>query len=124
MVTSNVGSTGEAAAVSVMGLSLDKIRHLRLARQEGLVPSLDKLVWVTDPSPFKRSDFQVERSWFNGLSVGLARFPRLQRAIYHSPLSPAIYGVVNRFRPDSAQRDLSMASTENRRGSAGNRHDD
>jgi len=115
MVTSDVG-TGEVAAVAVMGLALEKIRHLRLARQEGLVPPLDKLVWATDPSPFKRSDFQVERSWLNWLSIGLARIPKLQRAIYHSSLSPAIYGVVNRLRPDSAQKDLSVASAGNRRG--------
>jgi hypothetical protein len=114
MVAADVG-TGEAAALSIMGIPLERVQHLRLAREEGMVPASTDVAWSADPTAFKGSDFTVRRSWLNWMSIGLAKLPACQRAIYHSGLSPAIYRLVNRLRPDSAQKDLSL-STPRRRG--------
>ncbi len=101
LVSSDVG-TGEAAALHVMGIPLAKVRHLAIAAAEGLVPAPGEVRWMSDPAPFMRSDFVITRSFLNHLTVNLARSPRLQRLVYHSPLSAAIYAVVNRVRGDSA----------------------
>ena len=108
MVSSNVGA-GEAAALKLMGISIKRVRHLLVARDEGLLPFARQLTWLTDPTPFKRSDFILERTFLNHLTMQLAKSPLLQRVIYHSPLSSAIYAVVNRVRGESAQTKLIKA---------------
>jgi hypothetical protein len=105
MVSADVG-TGEAAALRIMNIPLEKSRHLAIAAAEGFVPDAAEVRWLVDPTPFVRSDFLLERTLLNHLSIHLARSPRLQRLVYHSPLSPAIYAVVNRIRGDSAQTRL------------------
>ena len=106
-----LGETGaaEAAALEVMGVALDKARHLLIAREEGILPLASAIEWKSDPRPFHRSDFVVDRSFLNYVSIWIGKMPALQRLIYHSNLSPAIYAVVNPWRRDSAQAKLVMA---------------
>ena len=113
MVSSNVGA-GEAAALRIMGISLDRVRHLQLAHKEGLIPLPEEVQWLSDPEPFQRSDFILERSWLNYLSIWIGQLPRLQRVIYHSPLSRVMYAIVNPLRPDSAQAELARARLSKR----------
>jgi uncharacterized protein (DUF362 family) len=113
MLASNVVA-GERAALDVMGVRLEEVRHLQLAEREGLLPPVEELEWAGDPAEFRRTDFVVERTWLNRLSVWLAARPHLQRLVYHSPLSPGLYGIVNRIRGDSAQTRLYRARREGR----------
>lgn len=101
MVSSDTPS-GEAAALHVMGVPLEKVRHLQYAKQEGLLPDLSELSWRGDPAPFLRQDFHIDRLLVDHLSVGLTHFPSLMRVVYHSPLSKGIYAVVNRMRGSSS----------------------
>src|SRR5512140_509475 len=107
MVSGDVGA-GEAAALELMGIPVSKVRHLRIAAAEGLVPQ-GPVAWQADPSPFRRTDFILERTPLNHLSIQLGKIPFLQKLVYHSALSPAIYAVVNRLRGDSAQTRLIKA---------------
>lgn len=113
MLASSVGA-GELAALEVMGVPLARVGHLQLARAEGLLPVTAELQWLRDPAPFLRQDFIVERTWLNHLSIWLGKSPGLQRLIYHSSLSPAIYRAVNRLRGNSAQTKLYHARYEGR----------
>lgn len=106
MLSSNVGA-GEIAALEIMGIPLPEVRHLAMARSESLVPDPNQISWLTDPTPLKRTDFILYRSWLNHLSIKISGYPRLQRLIYHSPISSAIYAVVNRLRGDSPQARIS-----------------
>jgi uncharacterized protein (DUF362 family) len=108
MVCGDVGA-GESAAVELMGIPIESVRHLLLAGDEGLLPIGRQCTWLTDPIPFKRNDFVLERTFLNHLTIRLGKIPSLQRLIYHSPLSSAIYSVVNRIRGDSAQTRLLKA---------------
>lgn len=105
MVSSDVGAS-ECAALELMGVPIEKVRHLLIARDEGLLPSDGRITWVTDPTPLKRTDFILERTFLNHLTIQLGRIPSLQKFIYHSPLSSVVYAVVNRLRGESAQTKL------------------
>lgn len=107
MVCSSVGC-GELAALEIMGIPIKKVRHLKIARDEGLL-SVKPVTWMTDPTPYKRTDFILERTILNHLTIQLGKLPALQKVIYHSPLSSAIYAVVNRVRGESAQTKLLKA---------------
>lgn len=107
MVASDVGM-GEAAALEIMGIPLARVRHLRIAAAEGLLPR-GPVTWVAEPALFRRTDFVFKRTPLNHLSILLSRIPLLQQVVYHSVLSPAIYAVVNRLRGDSAQTKLIKA---------------
>jgi uncharacterized protein (DUF362 family) len=111
MNTLMLGETGaaEAAALEVMGIALSRVRHLLIARDEGLLPLSQEIEWKGDSKPFRRSDFVLDRSWLNYVSIWIGKMPTLQRLIYHSNLSPAIYAVVNPWRRDSAQAKLVAA---------------
>ena len=108
MIGGSVG-VGEAAALDVMGIPLARIQHLAMGHAEGLVPAPEQVSWLTDPSPFVRGDFVVDRSWWNRVSMWIAKYPILQRLIYHSLLSIGMYALLDRFRRDSAQADLAKA---------------
>jgi uncharacterized protein (DUF362 family) len=105
MTCSDVG-VGEAAALHIMGVPMHKVRHLALALAEGLMPASQEVSWLNEVSCFCRSDFILERSALNHLSIWLAKWPGLQRLVYHSRISGAFYAVVNRLRGNSAQTRL------------------
>ena len=105
MVSKDVPS-GEVAALRIMGVPIEQVRHLWIADSEGLLPKPSEIEWLSDPTPFERTDFVVKRTALNRMSILLGGSPGLQRLIYHSRLSPAIYGIVNRIRGDSAQSRL------------------
>lgn len=107
MVSSHVGC-GETAALEIMGILINKVRHLQIARDEGLL-SGGPVAWASDPTPFKRTDFILDLTLLNHISIQLRKFPVLQRVIYHSFLSSTIYRVVNRMRGESAQTRLLKA---------------
>lgn len=109
MAARTIGA-GEAAALEIMGICLSDVRHLQIAYAEGLMPLPGAVNWQSDPKSFCRTDFIVERSWLNRLSILAAKFPAVQRLVYHSVLSSSLYRVVNRVRGDSPQVRLSRAT--------------
>ena len=109
MASSDVPS-GEKAALEIMGVDLNRVRHLQIAARENLLPS--QVQWLSDPAPFRRNDFVLERSLLNYVSIYLVKSPPLQRLIYHSRLSKNIYSVVDRLRPHSAQAALVQAKKD------------
>jgi uncharacterized protein (DUF362 family) len=109
MTTRAVGA-GEAAALEIMGVRLSDVRHLQIAHAEGLMPLPSAVSWQADPRSFRRTDFIVERSWLNRFSMLVAKFPVVQRVVYHSALSSGLYRVANRLRGDSPQARLSRAT--------------
>jgi len=109
MVARTIGA-GEAAALEIMGVPLSDVRHLQIAHAEGLMPLPGAVTWQSDPKSFYRTDFLVERSWLTRFSILVAKFPALQRMVYHSALSSSLYRVANRLRDDSPQVRLSKAT--------------
>jgi len=105
MVAGSVGA-GEVAALDIMGVDLGVVEHPKIAAREGLLPKLHEIVWLGDKDRHHRSDFKVERTCLNQLTIQLGRFPKLQKVIYHSALSPTIYRIVNHIRGESAQTRL------------------
>jgi len=104
MVSSNIGC-GELAALDIMGIPLKRVRHLQIAKNENLLPD-SPVTWLTDPTLFARTDFVLDRTLVNHMSIQIGKIPFLQRLIYHSLLSPIIYAFVNRIRGESAQTKL------------------
>jgi hypothetical protein len=107
MVATNAAEGDVAAATRIMGVDITRVRHLRLAIAEGLAQAdVPASRWDHDPAPFMRTDFRMERTLLNYATIALGQFPSLQRLVYHSVASKAIYGVVDRLRPGSAQSRL------------------
>jgi uncharacterized protein (DUF362 family) len=97
MVVSDSLGAGDWEAAAAMGFDPASIRHLRNARDEGLVPADRRVV---DPDGVRAGlpRFQVERTLYNWGSIVANFSPRLQKLVYHSPLSPYIYAAVSPFR--------------------------
>jgi uncharacterized protein (DUF362 family) len=113
MTAGSIG-VGEAAALQIMGLNTGQVRHLRLAEQEGIVPPPGRFDWLSDPAPFGRHDFVVQRSLLNHASIWLGASPALQTMVYHSHFSRSIYRIVDRLRPHSNQAQLVAAKRSQR----------
>jgi uncharacterized protein (DUF362 family) len=111
MLAATTGA-GERAALEVMGIPPAVVRHLSIARDEGLLPLAEELDWKGDPGAFRRSDFILDRSLLNHISIWIGKSPSLQRLIYHSNISPALYAIVNPWRRNSSQAKLSRAKQE------------
>ena len=97
----------ESATVSLMGLDPAKIRHLRLAAAEGLLPNDRAVEWVHPPRSLAHHDFRVRRTALHRISWAVSRVPTLQRVVYHSAFSSVLYAIVRRIRGDSPQSRLS-----------------
>ncbi len=114
MVAGSLGA-GEVAALELMSIPLDKVRHLALASGEGLLPTPVQLQWSTSPEVFRRRDFIVRRTMVQCASIFFWKWklPRLQRFVYHSRWSRYIYSLVDRLRPNSPTADLVRAKRKN-----------
>jgi uncharacterized protein (DUF362 family) len=113
MVSASVPA-GEAAALEVMGVDITRVRHLAIARDEGLLPPAASLTWRGRPDKMPLADFSVTPSLLNYGSIALTHVPALQRLVYHSSFSGAIYAVVDRLRPGSIHTRLVKAKREGR----------
>jgi uncharacterized protein (DUF362 family) len=111
MVSTTVPA-GEVAALELMGVDIEQVTHLAMARAEGLMPSPSDLLWHGRPTNMPMGDFSVQRNLLNYASIALTRSPALQRLVYHSPLSRGIYAVVDRLRPGSAHTRLVKAKRD------------
>ncbi len=112
MAAGSVGA-GEAAAIEIMGVDPNGVEHVQIAKREGLIPETSSLQWLHNPAPFGRSDFILDRSLINRLSILLQKSPRLMRIVYHSPVSKGVYGLVNSVRGHSPQALLVKAKLDN-----------
>lgn len=113
LLVADSAGAGEVAACRVMGIDPARVKHLRIALEERLLPAVPDLSWQTGPEPFARNDFLLRRSPIHYASIALSRFPRLQRLVYHSFLSRAVYKVVDHFRDSSAQAELVESKRRN-----------
>jgi uncharacterized protein (DUF362 family) len=103
----------EIAALRLMDVPLKKVKHLMLAKREGLLPEESEIAWTTEPMVRPQSDFVINRTVLDYLSIGLSKHPRLQRRIYHSSLSKIVYKAVNFYRGRSPQSQLTKAKFAN-----------
>jgi len=103
ILVANDSGAGEDTACRVMKINPDSVRHLRFAKQEGLIPALSEIETNVPVSEFQTHQFQVERPFFARLSWRLAQFPELQKLVYQSPVSPFIYSIVNSLRKGHMQ---------------------
>ena len=103
MLVSGSPGAAESIGARVMKVDPERLRYFRFAQQEGLIPELSAIRTSRSVHEFQTHRFTMRRSFWASVSIWVSKFPKLQRVVYHSSLSPLIYFVVDRTRPSNRQ---------------------
>jgi len=97
VVADSVGA-GDWVTTCAMGFEPARIRHLQLALAEGVVPDPREVTVVGEQPSTLPGDFRMERTLYNWATIVANWSPRLQKLVYHSPISKYLYAAVTPFR--------------------------
>jgi uncharacterized protein (DUF362 family) len=103
LAIATASGTGDWEVTRAMGIRPASVRHLRLARSEGLA---DRGRIIGQPPSTFPTQFRMERTLYNWGSMAAQLHPRLQKLVYHSPLSKHIYALVSPLRRGSRAESI------------------
>jgi len=89
---------GARVACTLMQVPLVKVRHLRHAQAQGLVPALDEIALSQDYRPFLGPKFKLRRKWTDIPGLLAFRSPVLAHLAYFSPLASILHRILYLFR--------------------------
>jgi uncharacterized protein (DUF362 family) len=96
-VASDIGS-GARIGCELMRVRLDRIRHLRYAKKQGLIPSLAGVELNTPVERFLGPRFAVQRRWTDYPGYAAFRSPWLAQIGYFSRWAQPLHRLLYRFR--------------------------
>jgi hypothetical protein len=90
LVTDDLGA-GSRVACELMQIPLERIAHLRYARQLGLIPDLRDIELNTDLAPYKGVKFSLRRKWTDYPGYLAFNSPFLAYLAYFSPMADLLH---------------------------------
>jgi uncharacterized protein (DUF362 family) len=99
LIASQSFEAADLVAADLMGVSLKKIRHYRLAYKHGLVPQPGEIDLNQDYRPFISDKFYLKRDIWNYLALFAWAHPVINYTFYESPVSAALHRLMYTFRP-------------------------
>ena len=97
LVANDIGA-GARLACELMQVSLEKIPHLRYAKELGFIPELDEIIINQDIRPFLREKFILRREWTDYPGFLAFHNPFLAYLAYFSPLAEILHRTLYLFR--------------------------
>jgi len=97
LVADGLGA-GDRVACALMQVPLEKVRHLRHAQSQGLIPDMDDIALSQDFRPFVKQRFVLRRKWTDIPGLLAFRSPFLAYLAYFSPLSGVLHRILYLFR--------------------------
>lgn len=115
IIATNGIAASEPFACKLMGVDLQNIDHLALAKKEGMLADFDKIDTNSDLSSFRERDFRATRIWLDYISYALFKRHWASKLVYDSLLTKAVYFGLNLVREDpmaSSKKALADESFE------------
>lgn len=97
LVTNALG-VSERLATALMGIEMEKIRHLRYAKSQGMIPDMKDIQLNQPYEPFVRQRFYLKRKWTDWPGYLAFNNPFLAWLAYFSPLSDLLHKILYLFR--------------------------
>jgi hypothetical protein len=97
LVSDDLGA-GARVTCALMQVPFPKIRHLKHAEKQGLVPALDEIALNRDIRPFIKERFALKRSWTDYPGLLTFHSPFLAYIGYFSPLAKILHRILYLFR--------------------------
>lgn len=97
LVTNDI-EAGARLTCELMQVLLEKIPHLKYAKELGLVPEVDEIIVNQDIRPFLREKFYLRREWTDYPGFLAFHNPLLAYLAYFSPLAETLHRVLYLFR--------------------------
>lgn len=97
LVTDSIGA-GARLACELMQIPLEKVEHLRYARDQGWIPSLDEIDLNVDFHPYLKERFYLRREWTDYPGLLAFRSRPMAYLAYFSPLAKVLHRLLYLFR--------------------------
>ena len=97
LVTNDIGA-GSLVACELMQIPLEKIDHLRYAKNQGFIPEFDEISVNQDLRPFLKEKFILKREWTDYPGFLAFHNPILAHLAYFSPLADLLHRILYLFR--------------------------
>ena len=99
IIASNDIGAGSLVCCEIMNIDPEKVKHLRLARKEGMLPySLEEICLNIPTNNFKVQKFRLERTIINWIALAVFNSKIGLKFVYDSPLSGVIRWLINAIR--------------------------
>jgi len=99
LIASNDIGAGSFACCKIMNLDPQKVKHLQIAKKEGLFPlSLEEIKFNDDIEKFRTRQFKLERSASNYMALVAFNSKWLTNLIYISPFATPIHKILYLIR--------------------------
>lgn len=98
LISSNNPVVSDSLGANIMGIPVEKVKHIQIAEKEGLGPSNLNNVDLNKDWKKHEMDFNVGKTWIDRLSVPLFKSKILAKLVMDSPLTPLIYYIGTKFR--------------------------
>jgi uncharacterized protein (DUF362 family) len=113
IIAANNPVVSDSLGANIMGIPPEAVEHIMIAEKEGLgTTNLSKVIMPSDWSQYKMQ-FHVERTFVDKMSMLLFKSELLAKIVMDSPLKPAIYGVVAKFRNSDEKKVVSEIEARN-----------
>lgn len=109
MVVADGPGAGARVVCDLLGVPLERVPHLRLAAQRGLVPSLEEITLNEDIAPFVAGPFRRSLSITDYPGLLAFRIPVVAYIAYFSPLAALLHKLLYLFRTPFYDYDLYAA---------------
>lgn len=97
LVTSDIGA-GARLACELMQIPLEKITHLRYARQLGFIPDFNEIEINQGIQPFLKEKFVLKRKWTDYPGLIAFNIPFVAYLAYFSPFAELLHRILYLFR--------------------------
>jgi len=97
LVADDIGA-GARLGCELMQIPVEKIRHLKYAKQMGLVPALEDIELNQDIQPFLKEKFFLQRAWTDYPGFLAFHSPFFAYLAYFSPLAELLHRILYLFR--------------------------
>jgi uncharacterized protein (DUF362 family) len=97
MVSDDIGAAASVCC-ELMGVPLSRVRHLRVAKAEGWIPTRRDIETSQDVASFLAKPFYLHRRWTDYPGLFAFRSRKLAYLAYFSPLAAALHRVLYLFR--------------------------
>lgn len=97
LVADDIGA-GARLACELMQIPLERVPHLRYAKEMGLIPDREEILINQDVKPFLKEKFILRREWTDYPGFLAFHSPFLAYLAYFSPLAETLHRILYLFR--------------------------
>lgn len=97
LVSDDIGAA-DATCCDIMGVPITSVKHLSLAKENDMLPSLRKVRFNKDFSEYRIDAFYLKKTFWSWAALQTWKHRIMLKLVYDSPISAALHWIMYLFR--------------------------